>query len=49
MDIPLPSDKMKIEPASVFIDDREFDPSDPVAYLKSFDIRASKPTFFAIS
>ncbi len=38
--IKLPSDRMKIEPAEVFIDGRKFDPSQPVEYLSSFDIRA---------
>lgn len=38
--IKLPSDRMKVEPAEVFIDGRKFDPSQPVEYLNSFDIRA---------
>jgi nitrate/nitrite transport system substrate-binding protein len=42
--IPCPKDDYKIEPAEAFIDKKAFDPSDPVGYLKSFDIRANRPT-----
>jgi nitrate/nitrite transport system substrate-binding protein len=45
----IPSDRMKIEPASVFIDGREFDPSDPVGYLNGFDLRAGRPRIYALS
>lgn len=38
--IELPSDPMKVEPATVFIDQRQFDPSDPIAYLNNFEIQA---------
>jgi nitrate/nitrite transport system substrate-binding protein len=38
--IKLPSDRMKVEPAEVFIDQHKFDPSQPVEYMNSFDIRA---------
>ena len=48
LNVPLPTEKMKVEPGSVFIDGREFDPSDPVGYLNGFDIRAHKPGFFAM-
>ena len=48
MNIPIPSERMKIEPADVFIDNREFDPSKPVEYLNAFDIRANAPQFFAM-
>jgi nitrate/nitrite transport system substrate-binding protein len=41
MDIPCPKDDYKIEPGALFIDNKRFDPSDPVGYLKSFDIRAN--------
>lgn len=44
----IPSDRMKVEPGSVFIDGREFDPSDPVGYLTGFDIRAGRPNLFAL-
>ncbi|HIK33552.1 MAG TPA: ABC transporter substrate-binding protein [Oscillatoriales cyanobacterium M59_W2019_021] len=43
----IPTESMKKEPGSVFIDGREFDPSDPVAYLNGFDIRAGRPQIFA--
>ncbi|MGC1197841.1 MAG: CmpA/NrtA family ABC transporter substrate-binding protein, partial [Geitlerinemataceae cyanobacterium] len=43
----IPTEGMKKEPGSVFIDGREFDPSDPVAYLNGFDIRAGRPQIFA--
>jgi nitrate/nitrite transport system substrate-binding protein len=38
--IELPSAPMKVEPATVFIDQRQFDPSDPIAYLNNFEIQA---------
>jgi nitrate/nitrite transport system substrate-binding protein len=41
MGIPCPKDDYKIEPGALFIDNKRFDPSDPVGYLKSFDIRAN--------
>ncbi|MEA5533446.1 CmpA/NrtA family ABC transporter substrate-binding protein [Crocosphaera sp. XPORK-15E] len=46
LNIALPSDTMKQEPATAFIDGRAFDPSQPVAYLNQFPIRASRPQFF---
>jgi nitrate/nitrite transport system substrate-binding protein len=33
----------------VFIDKKAFDPSDPVGYLKSFEIRADRPTQFYLA
>jgi nitrate/nitrite transport system substrate-binding protein len=39
--IDLPSDRLKQEPASVFIDQHPFDPSQPVAYLSQFTTRAT--------
>lgn len=42
--IPCPKDDYKVEPAEAFIDKKAFDPSDPVGYLNSFDIRANRPT-----
>lgn len=36
----LPSHPIKVEPATVFIDKRQFDPSDPIAYLNNFEIQA---------
>jgi nitrate/nitrite transport system substrate-binding protein len=44
MGIQCPSDDYKVEPAELFVDRKTFDPSDPVAYLKSFKIRANRPT-----
>ncbi|UIE36327.1 ABC transporter substrate-binding protein [Leptodesmis sichuanensis] len=44
MGIPCPKDDYKVEPPEVFIDKKGFDPSDPVGYLNSFEIRANQPT-----
>jgi nitrate/nitrite transport system substrate-binding protein len=44
----LPKDKMKKEAATAFIDNREFDPSQPVAYLNQFELRASRTQLFAL-
>ncbi|NJR59707.1 MAG: ABC transporter substrate-binding protein [Cyanobacteria bacterium CRU_2_1] len=41
--IECPQDDYKVEPAEVFVDRKSFDPSDPVAYLNSFEIRANAP------
>lgn len=49
MGIECPKDDYKVEPPEVFIDKKGFDPSDPVAYLKSFEIRANAPTRFYMS
>ncbi|MBR8831503.1 MAG: Bicarbonate transport ATP-binding protein CmpC [Chroococcopsis gigantea SAG 12.99] len=49
MGIKCPSDDFKAEPPSVFIDKKGFDPSDPVGYLKSFEIRADRPQLFYLS
>jgi nitrate/nitrite transport system substrate-binding protein len=38
--IKLPDEKIKIEPATRFIDQREFNPNNPVSYLNQFEIRA---------
>ncbi|HAC65712.1 MAG TPA: nitrate transport protein, NrtC-like protein [Cyanothece sp. UBA12306] len=43
LNISIPSDKIKSEKATAFIDGRSFDPSQPVAYLNQFSIRASSP------
>jgi nitrate/nitrite transport system substrate-binding protein len=43
MGIQCPSDDYKVEPAAAFIDRKAFDPSDPVGYLNSFEIRAKRP------
>jgi nitrate/nitrite transport system substrate-binding protein len=47
MGITIPTERMKVEPGSVFIDGREFDPADPVGYINGFDIRAGRPQHFA--
>ena len=44
MGIVCPSNDYKVEPPEVFIDKKGFDPSDPIGYLKSFEIRADRPT-----
>jgi len=38
-----PKEDYKIEPPEAFIDRRGFDPSQPVQYLQSFEIRANRP------
>jgi nitrate/nitrite transport system substrate-binding protein len=48
MEIPCPSEDYKIEPATAFIDRKAFDPSDPVGYLNSFEIRADRPVSIAL-
>jgi nitrate/nitrite transport system substrate-binding protein len=49
MGIECPKDDYKVEPPEVFIDKKGFDPSDPVGYLHSFDIRANAPSRFFMS
>ncbi|MEA5532642.1 CmpA/NrtA family ABC transporter substrate-binding protein [Crocosphaera sp. XPORK-15E] len=49
MGIKCPTEDYKIEPAEAFIDNKAFDPSDPVAYLNSFAIRANAPQSFFMS
>ena len=44
-----PKDDYKVEPPEVFIDRKGFDPSDPVGYLNSFEIRANRPTAIYLS
>jgi nitrate/nitrite transport system substrate-binding protein len=39
--IECPSEDYKVEPSTAFIDGKRFDPSDPIGYLKSFEIRAN--------
>ncbi|MCP2728687.1 ABC transporter substrate-binding protein [Limnofasciculus baicalensis] len=46
MGIECPKDDYKIEPAAAFIDKKEFDPSNPIRYLNSFEIRANSPQKF---
>jgi len=49
MGIKCPQEDYKVEPPEVFIDKKGFDPSDPVGYLNSFEIRANRPTDFFMS
>lgn len=49
MGIECPKEDYKVEPPEVFIDKKGFDPSDPVGYLNSFEIRANRPTRFYMS
>jgi nitrate/nitrite transport system substrate-binding protein len=49
MGIPCPKDDYKVESPEVFIDKKGFDPSDPVGYLNSFEIRANRPQPFYTS
>jgi nitrate/nitrite transport system substrate-binding protein len=48
LSISLPNDRLKKEPASAFIDRREFDPSQPVAYLNQFGLRATSKQRFVL-
>jgi nitrate/nitrite transport system substrate-binding protein len=43
MGIECPADDYKVEPGELFVDGKTYDPSDPVGYLNSFDIRANRP------
>jgi nitrate/nitrite transport system substrate-binding protein len=49
MGIKCPKEDYKIEPPEFFIDHKEFNPSDPIGYLKSFPIRANHPQHFYLS
>jgi nitrate/nitrite transport system substrate-binding protein len=49
MGIECPKEDYKVEPAEFFIDKKAFDPSDPVGYLNSFEIRANAPKRFYMS
>jgi nitrate/nitrite transport system substrate-binding protein len=49
MNINCPSSDYKIEPAESFIDRKAFNPSDPVGYLNSFEIRRDRPRSFGLS
>ncbi len=44
-----PQDDYKVESKEVFIDKKGFDPSQPVQYLNSFEIRANSPQSFYMS
>jgi nitrate/nitrite transport system substrate-binding protein len=45
--IQCPAEDYKVEPAAAFIDRRSFDPSNPVGYLNSFEIRANRPQTYS--
>ncbi len=49
MGIPCPTEDYKVEPGELFIDRKPFDPSNPVGYLNSFEIRAKAPIKFFLS
>ncbi|EKQ67538.1 ABC-type nitrate/sulfonate/bicarbonate transport system, periplasmic component [Leptolyngbyaceae cyanobacterium JSC-12] len=49
MGITCPKEDFKIEPPEAFIDQKGFNPSDPVGYLNSFEIRANRPTQIYLS
>lgn len=49
MGILCPAEDYKVEPAELFIDRKAFDPSNPVSYLNSFEIRANSPVQFFMS
>ncbi|MCT7995885.1 ABC transporter substrate-binding protein [Laspinema olomoucense] len=49
MGIPCPAEDYKVEPGELFIDRKTFDPSNPVGYLNSFEIRAKAPVKFFLS
>jgi nitrate/nitrite transport system substrate-binding protein len=49
MGINCPVEDYKVEPGDLFIDQKRFDPSDPVGYLNSFEIRANRPQSFFMS
>ncbi|MBD2579598.1 CmpA/NrtA family ABC transporter substrate-binding protein [Oscillatoria sp. FACHB-1406] len=49
MGIQCPQEDYKLEPAERFIDRKAFDPSNPVGYLNSFEIRANAPRSFFLS
>jgi nitrate/nitrite transport system substrate-binding protein len=46
MGIECPSEDYKVEPGEVFIDGKAFDPSNPVEYFNSFEIRAKRSQRF---
>lgn len=49
MGIKCPSEDYKVEPAAAFIDRKSFDPSNPIGYLNSFEIRANAPQSFFLT
>lgn len=49
MGIPCPAEDYKVEPGTAFIDGKSFDPSDPVGYLQSFELRAGAAQAFYLT
>jgi nitrate/nitrite transport system substrate-binding protein len=49
MGIQCPSEDYKVEPGAAFIDGKRFDPSDPVGYLESFEIRANAAKSYSMA
>ncbi len=49
MGIQCPSEDYKLVPGAAFMDGKGFDPSDPVGYLNSFEIRANAPQAFYLT
>ena len=49
MGIACPKEDYKVEPGALFIDNKSFDPSDLDGYLKSFEIRANRPTNISLA
>ncbi|MCA1993847.1 MAG: ABC transporter substrate-binding protein [Coleofasciculus sp. S288] len=49
MGIECPKEDYKVEPPEFFIDNKGFDPSEPVGYLNSFEIRANAAKRFYLS
>ncbi len=49
MGIQCPAEDYKVVSGAAFIDGKRFDPSDPVGYLKSFEIRANAPQPFYLT
>lgn len=49
MGIPCPAEDYKVEPGTTFIDGKSFDPSDPVGYLQSFELRAGAAQAFYLT
>ncbi|MEB3212339.1 MAG: CmpA/NrtA family ABC transporter substrate-binding protein [Leptolyngbyaceae bacterium] len=49
MGIQCPSEDHKLEPGTAFIDGKSFDPSDPIGYLQSFEIRAKAAQAFYLT
>ncbi len=49
MGIACPKEDYKVEPGALFMDNKPFDPSNLDGYLKSFEIRANRPTHISLA